>query len=82
MRRKKQGEARYSSKRRSLFSRIAKLLTHRLAFVGGFIILQLIVLFVMISWFSNYFVQFYLFCLAITAVAVSALIGFALRGIA
>lgn len=70
MRRKKQGEARYSSKRRSLFSRIAKLLTHRLAFVGGFIILQLVVLFVMIGWFSNYFVQFYLFCLAITAVAV------------
>lgn len=66
----KRGEAQYSSKRRSIFSRIAKLLTHRLAFVGGFIILQLLVLFVMIGWFSNYFVQFYLLCLLITGAAV------------
>lgn len=68
--REKTPEQQYNSKRRSIFSRIAKLLTHRLAFVGGFIILQLVLLVVMIGWFSTYFVQFYLFCLIISAIAV------------
>lgn len=70
-----QGEERYCTKRRSIFSRIAKLLTHRLAFVGGFIILQLLVMAAMVGYFSNYFVQFFFFCLLISAVAVLAIVS-------
>ncbi len=56
--------------KRSVFQRIAKLLTHRLLFDVLFILLQIAVLGAMVLVFSNYFVYFYAVCIVLTCVAV------------
>lgn len=73
--RDKTPQQRYHSKRQGIFSRIAKLLTHRLAIVSGLILLQLALLVVMVGWFSAYFVQFYFLCIFISALAVLGIVS-------
>ena len=72
---KKTPQQRYDSKRQGLFSRIARLLTHRMPIVSVLIILQLALLVVMVGWFSTYFVQFYFVCIFISIFAVLAIVG-------
>ena len=67
---KELSELKYTNRRRSIFSQLAKLLTHRVFFVGLFIVLQLAVLVLMVLYFSTYFLQFYSFCLLISAISV------------
>ena len=67
---KELSELKYTSRRRSIFSQLAKLLTHRVFFVGLFIVLQLAVLVLMVAYFSSYFIQFYIFCVVISWISV------------
>ena len=69
---KKTPQQRYDSKRQGLFSRIARLLTHRMPIVSVLIILQLALLVVMVGWFSTYFVQFLAACFTFSSAAASS----------
>ena len=61
--------------KQSFFSRIAKLIFHRAAFVTAFILLQLFVLVVPIVWFYRYSYLFFLCYIALAFVAVLKIIG-------
>lgn len=61
---------RLQNTKRSVFQRIAKILTHRLFFDVLFILLQIAVLAAMVLIFSNYFVYFYAACIVLSFAAV------------
>lgn len=67
--------ARIQSTKRSLFQRIARILTHRLFFDVLFMLVQIAVLAVMILAFSQYFTYFYGICILLTVLAVIAIIA-------
>ena len=67
--------ARIQSTKRSLFQRIARILTHRLFFDVLFMLVQIVVLAVMILAFSQYFTYFYGICILLTVLAVIAIIA-------
>ena len=67
--------ARIQSTKRSLFQRIARILTHRLFFDVLFMLVQIAVLAVMILAFSQYFTYFYGICILLTILAVIAIIA-------
>lgn len=64
------GSERLQNTKRSVFQRIARLLTHRLFFDVLSILLQIVVLTAMILVFSSYFVYFYVVCIVLTVAAV------------
>lgn len=61
--------------KRSLFQRVARILTHRLFFSVLFLLVQIVVLAMMILVFSQYFTYFYGTCIFLTVLAVIAIIA-------
>ena len=56
-------------------TKLAKLLFHRMVLVGTSILFQVLILLVMVLQFSEHFIEFYFFCILLSAVAVLWIIG-------